>query len=290
MRGRALPIVSVLAGALLLFGVPAVRAEGLETLGGHCNDAPFDSDGGGISGCIELAAHYHDWVFGVGIVGVEPEQKNGKSDKLDAKGRLVGWVGQDRMWGDFDYNIGVHGGIEGGAADDLAIDLRDFFHDLFGAGKKDLESNNDTQAIAGASGWIRTQYSFGDGAGWGLNLQPYAHAALGNDVVEGGAGLMLALQPGGDTRPMALLLPKNQAYAPTFGGDGIGIFAGVRGVAYDGLYEDDTEHFIAEAGVKAQATLFHRVVIGAAGSCTNKPYDGAPDNDCKAYFQLGGLF
>jgi hypothetical protein len=121
-------------------------------------------------------------------------------------------------------------------------------------------------------------------------VHPYAHAALGLDVGEGGGGVMLALQPPGESRAMALLLPKNGAYAPTFGCDGIAIFGGVRGVAWDGLYEDLAKHFIAEVGAKAQATLFEFVVVGVAGSCTNKAYDGAPSADCKMYVQLGGLF
>lgn len=61
-------------------------------------------------------------------------------------------------------------------------------------------------------------------------------------------------------------------------------------MALETLYGDDQEAFIAEAGVTAQATFFDFAVVGLSASCTNKPYQGAPNADCKATFQLGGQF
>jgi hypothetical protein len=85
-------------------------------------------------------------------------------------------------------------------------------------------------------------------------------------------------------------MPKNGAYAPTFGGDGIGIFAGVRGVALETLYDDHTNPVIAEAGVMGQMTFWDFAVVGISASCTTEPYDGADKADCKATLQMGALF
>ncbi len=154
------------------------------------------------------------------------------------------------------------GGIYGGAADDLAEDIRDALHDLFGYGYKNLQSTTDTTFYGGVAGWARTEYALGDGGAWAGTLSPYVHAALGNDTIEAGGGLLLALQPSGE-ESLALVLPKNGAYAPTFGGDGVGLFVGLRGVAHEILYDDHTSPFIAEAGVIAQATFWDFAVVGA---------------------------
>ena len=196
-------------------------------------------------------------------------------------------------WGDmggYDYAVSGRIGIEGGTADDIARSLKETIHDLFGAGNAKLVSENDTKFLGGVSGWVRTEYDLGGPGPWAMSLDPYAHAALGLDSVEVGAGLMLVFQPPAETRGLAPLMPKTGAYAPAFGGDGFGIFAGVRGVAYEGLYEDLAEPFLAEAGITAQVTLWDFAVIGAAASCTTPPYETTKDPDCKVNFQMGGLF
>jgi hypothetical protein len=175
-------------------------------------------------------------------------------------------------------------------ADDLGIDLKDFFHNSFGFGNRTSKSQNGTKFIAGASGWARTELGRSDFGSWTGKVLPYGHGAVGLDTVEAGVGLMLALQPPDETTNLALLLPKNGAYAPVFGGDGIGIFGGVRAIAYEGLYEGHAEHFMAEAGAVAQATFFDFLRVGTSGSCTTPAYDTTDKADCKLSFQMGGLF
>ncbi len=277
-------------GAATMVLGSAAFAQSLETRGGYCNDNYFGSDGAGISACLELAARYGADTVGVGLVGATPEQKgNAKSDPLDSLAKLGGWYARDLQYGSWDYQLSGRAGIYGGAADDLAEDIRDALHDLFGYGYKDLQSTTDTTFYGGVAGWARTEYALGDGGAWAGTLSPYVHAALGNDTIEAGGGLLLALQPSGE-ESLALLLPKNGAYAPTFGGDGVGLFVGLRGVAHEILYDDHTSPFIAEAGVIAQATFWDFAVVGASASCTTEPYDGADKADCKATLQMGGLF
>jgi hypothetical protein len=68
------------------------------------------------------------------------------------------------------------------------------------------------------------------------------------------------------------------------------LFGGVRGVAYEGLYEELANPFIAGAGVGAQTTLWDFWRVGAAASCTTEPYEAAGKPDCQLSFQMGGLF
>ncbi len=291
MRTGIRSIISTLTFAGALLASPSVSLpHDIETLGSHCNDAPFDSDGGGISACIELAIRYDDAIAGIGIFGVTPEQKSNDDDPLEEKARIVAWLGREMSGTGYEYAFAGRAGIEGGAADDVAIAFKEQVHEALGFGNRTLVSRNDTAPIAGVSGWMRTDYEIAGAGTWGLDLAPYGHGAVGLDTVEAGTGLMLALQPRSESKGLALLLSKTGAYAPVYGGDGIGIFAGVRAVAYEGFYEKLANPFIVEAGITAQATLFDFVRVGASASCTNPPYEGANRPDCKMNFQLGGLF
>ena len=276
--------------ALAGFSSGALSQE-IETRGAYCNDNYFNSDGAGISACMEFALKYNEDTVGVGLVGATPEQRgNVKSDPLDSLGRITAWYGREFEAAAFRYGLTARAGIEGGAADDVALALRDGLHGLFGAGAKNIDSTRPTTFIGGASGWARTEYSVSDSGAWSSALTPYGHAAIGNDTIEGGGGILLSLQPSDEAQGLALLLPKNGAYAPTFGGDGIGIFGGVRAVAIETLYEDHANNFLAEAGITGQATLWDFAVVGLSASCTTEAYDGADKPDCKATFQMGGLF
>jgi hypothetical protein len=278
------------AAVILLFGAAGALAQVLETRGGYCNDAYFDSDGAGISGCFEFGLRYGEDIVGIGLYGASAEQKGHvKTDPLESLARVNAWYAREFEMGDFDYALSGHAGVQGGPADDLAISLRDALHDVFGEGSKSLTSTEDATFIAGISGWGRRDMMLNDSGAWATTLSPYVHAALGNDTIEAGGGLLLALQPS-NVESLALLLPKTGAYAPTFGGDGIGVFADVRAVALESLYDDHANPFIAEAGVTAQATLWDFAVIGLSASCSTEPYDGAGKADCKATFQAGGLF
>jgi hypothetical protein len=275
---------------VLLASPSAGLTQDIETLGSHCNDAPFGSDGGGISACIELAIRYDDLIAGIGIFGVTPEQKNNDEDPLEEKARIVAWFGREMNGAEYDYAFAFRAGLEGGAADDIAIYSKELVHEAFGFGNRKLVSQNDTSPIAGVSGWMRTDYEIAGSGTWSMDLAPYGHGAVGLDTVEAGTGVMLMLQPRSESKGLALLLPKTGAYAPVYGGDGIGIFAGVRAVAHEGFYEKRANRLVAEAGITAQATLFEFVRVGVSTSCTNPPYEGANSPDCKLNFQLGGLF
>jgi len=284
-------IISTLTFVGALLAGPSVGLpQDIETLGSHCNDAPFGSDGGGISACIELAIRYDALVAGIGIFGVTPEQTNNNDDPLKEKARIVAWLGRELSGGGYDYAFAFHAGIEGGAADDIAIDLKEQVHEALGFGNRKLVSQNDTSPIAGVSGWMRTDYEIASPGTWRMDLAPYGHGAAGLDTVEAGTGVMLTLQPRSESKGLALLLPKTGAYAPVYGGDGIGIFAGVRAVAHEGFYEELANPLVAEAGITAQATLFDFARVGVSASCTNPPYEGTSSPDCKMNFQLGGLF
>ena len=284
------------AVSLLLAGISqaTLQAEGqsLETRGDHCNDTYFNSDGGGITGCINFALRLDDDVLGIGISGVEPEQFGSakKTDPLQSLSRIDAWYGRNFDTPMFDSFVAARAGIEGGIADDIGRALQESVHQLVGENNHRIPSTHDTTFLAGVSGWGRKNYRLSESQNWKSAVAPYGHGALGNDTIEAGAGLMLSLQPASEPEPLALLLPKTGSYAPAFGGDGIGVFAGVRAVALETLYGDDNTALIAEAGVMAQATFFDFAVVGVSASCTNKPYDGAPTADCKSTFQLGGLF
>jgi hypothetical protein len=279
------------AAMALLAGISTASAQDIETRGAYCNDNYFGSDGAGISGCIGLALHWDVNTVGIGIVGATPEQKgNVSGDPLQSLARATGFYSREFEQDQIRYAITAHAGVEGEAADDLAVDIRDGLHGLFGFGTKNITSTKDTTFIGGVSGWVRTEWAESDSGTWRSGLSPYAHAALGNDVIEGGAGLLLAIQPSDETAPLALVLPQSGAYAPTFGGDGVGLFAGARAIAIDTLYDDRASHLIAEAGITGQVTLWDFAVVGGWASCTTEPYDGAGKADCKAMMQMGARF
>lgn len=282
-------LLFILAGQLILAG-PAAAQE-IETRGGYCNDSYFNSDGGGISGCMEFAVRYDDMIGGIGLFGATPEYRGRTTnDPLEAVAKLNVWYGQEFEDDGLLYTLNARAGFQGGLADDLAIALQDSIHSAFGFGNTRVESTQSTSIVAGVSGSARRDYGISDTGSWGLNMTPYGHAAIGNDTIEAGAGFIVALQPTSETKGLALALPKNGAYAPTFGGDGIGIFGAVRFVAHESLYDDLAEPFVSEAGVTSQVTLWDFVVLGASASCTTMPYEGAGKADCKANLQMGGLF
>ena len=281
-----LPILSILA----IVPAPA-SAQEIETRGSYCNDNYYGSDGAGITACMEFALRFGTDVIGIGIFGVSPEQKGHvTSDPLHDLARIQAWYGREYETDGFQYLLTARTGIEGGLADEIAIGMRDAAHELFGAGSKSLESTKPTTFIGGFSGWGRTELALSQSEAVKTLFTPYVHGSVGNDVVEVGGGLMLALQPASEAEGLGLLMPKSGAYAPTFGGDGIGVFAGVRAVAHETFYDDRTNPFIAEAGITGQMTWWDFAVIGLSASCTTKPYEGAGTADCKATFQAGGLF
>jgi hypothetical protein len=293
-RHGRLPLwVTAVAACLLQASIVEAKDKDIETLGAHCNDAPFGSDGGGISGCIDLAARYRDWSAGLSLTGVTPEQKirgTFRNDPLEEKARFAAWVAKDWDWNSTEFGLSLRAGAEGGEADDVALAIKDQIHNWAGIGNRELYSHNSTEFIVGTSGWLRSEYELGGFKGWNVKALPYGHGTLGLDSVEAGGGLMLALQPAAELRNMALVLPKTAAYAVPFGGDGIAIFGGLRAVAHEGLYGKLANPIVAEAGITAQTTLFSHVRVGISASCTTQPYEGAHDPDCKMTFQLGGLF
>ncbi len=283
---------AVIALLVLTSGGSAVLAQDIETRGGHCNDTYFGSDGGGLTGCLEYALRFDRNVIGVGFFGAEPEQLgSGKTgDPLESLARINAWYGRAFDTPEVDYFLSARAGIEGGLADDIGRELQAVIHSLIGENNRDTRSTHDTRLLAGVSGWARKDFTLSESESWRAAVVPYGHAALGNDTIEAGGGVMLALQPADAANPLALLLPKTGAHAPTFGGDGIGVFAGARAVALETLYDGKEETLVAEVGVTAQATFYDFAVIGLSASCTNVPYKGAPNADCKATFQMGGQF
>ena len=119
-----------LLAVVLLIGVPAVQAQQIETRGGSCNDAPFGSDGGGITACMDYALRYDDMMAGIGIFGVTKDAKKAGKDPLEAKGRIMSWVGRQGDMGGDDYAVSGRIGIEGGTADSPIRELRKEVRDL----------------------------------------------------------------------------------------------------------------------------------------------------------------
>jgi hypothetical protein len=254
------------------------------------NDTFFDSDGSGVTGSLELAARIDAWRTGIGLYVATPEllkEKRPNDDPLAEISRLTLWVGRNFQWlPEMDVHIGGRLGAEGGKVDDLGFGMQDLAHEVIDKGSRDLESTTGTTALVGVSGWTRFR-------GWDratgnarFSLFPYGHASLGNDTVEAGCGLMLSVQPDYETEPPWLMLPKNGSYAPMFGGDGVSIYAGGRGVAHESLYDDLREPWVGEFGIVGQKTVYGAWKIGAGASCTTKPYKGAVSNDCKVDLRL----
>lgn len=262
----------------------------VEIMGIFGNDSLFDSDGSGVTGSFELVSKIDQWRVGGGIYVVTPElmkEKRPNDDPLAELSRLTCWIGKTSTWRDqTEIHFSGRVGIEGGVADDIGFHLQDVAHDLINKGSRDLTSTNETKGIAGISGWLRTTLVFGRLGASVFNLTPYAHASLGSDTVEGGGGVIVAIQPKREAAPLPLWLPKNGSYAPDFGGDGIGLFAGCRGVAHESFYDGLQNPFVGEVGLIGQATLFNSLSLGVGGSCTTEPYEGSIGSECKTDLRL----
>lgn len=295
-RCAALCAALALGALVALPGNPA-KAQDIrlvESYGAYCNDVYFGSDGGGIGGCIDLAALLsNDLYFAVGAFQAGPESKSSAKfarDPLNDRGRLVARVGKLLRTSLFDATATVRVGGEGGFVDDFTHDVRKGLHDIFGSNTRAQRGNHGLNVIIGASGHAWSTFDLGSTAGTKVALRPYLHASAGTDNVEGGGGVMLSFQPSYAGRPLPLMEPQSGAYAPFFGDDGLGLFIAARGVAHDSLYASRTKHFLGEAGLVGQLTVADIVRGTVLASCTTKPYDGALDPDCKATLRIGILY
>ena len=265
-----------------------------ESYGAYCNDVYFGSDGGGIGGCIDLAAILsNDYYFALGAYQAGPESKSAAEfarDPLNDRGRLVLRVGKVIRMGSFDATATLRLGGEGGFVDDFTHDVRKALHDIYGSNTRAQRGNHGLNGIIGASGHVWSNFELGNTGGTKAVLTPYVHASAGTDNVEGGGGVLLGLQPGYANQPLPFMEPQAGTYAPFFGDDGFGIFVAARGVAFDTLYASRAKHVLGEAGVVGQFTVSNTVRGTALASCTTKPYDGALDPDCKATLRIGILY
>ena len=287
-------ICCLLPAATILTSTGAIFAgePGAEVVISHCNDALYQSDGGGVSACIEGAARFNGWRGGYGLYGATPEFKNGRvtGDNLKEVAVFTVGVGKLQQISDGELFIQGHLGLEGGIVDDLGKKLLTAVHSVFGVGVPALTTSKKTKVNFGVSGWARSN-------GWNLKqnnvtakLQPYLHGSLGLDTLEGGGGLLIAFQPASANKNMALLLPKNGSYLTNFGGDGFGVFAAGRLVARETLYKKLAKPFLLETGLTSQYTINSSYKLGWTTSCTTKPYKGAPKADCKGEIRLGYVF
>ena len=255
----------------------------------HCNDVLFNSDGGGVTACVEASYRYNEWQFGYGLYGATAERIGGGTpgDNLRDLARFTVGLGQlkQKSWGD--YALQGHVGLEGGIIDKWSKKLQKATHKIFGAGYHAPISTKKTTFVGGVSGWARADgLQFKDNR-LALKFQPYSHAALGLDTIEAGVGFLIAFQPLSATQNMALQMPKNGAYLAPIGGDGIGMFAAARVVARETLYSGLRKPAILEFGTVTQYTAFDMVKLGWSASCTTKPYKGAPKADCKTEIRIG---
>lgn len=293
----------VLRGLMLAltiaFILPALqtRAQDLklvESYGAYCNDVYFGSDGGGIGGCIDLAALLsNDMYFALGAYQSGPESKSSAKyaqDPLNDRGRLVARIGKIFHLDGFSATTTLRLGGQGGFVDDLTHDVRKSLHDIFGSNTRAQRGNHGLTGIIGASGHAWSNFDLGNSMGTKAVLTPYLHASAGTDNVEGGGGLLLGFQPSYASRPLPLMEPQSGAYAPFFGDDGLGLFVAARGVAHDSFYVSRTKHFLGEVGIVGQFTVVDTVRGTVLASCTNKPYSGALDPDCKATVRIGILY
>ncbi len=275
---------------LSLFCSSATAYADIETMGVFDNDTFFDSDGSGVSGSLELAAKIDEWRTGVGLYVATPEllkEKRPNDDPLAEISRLNLWIGKRFFWlPEVETLLSGRIGLEGGKIDDLGFAMQDLAHEMIDKGSRDLESTTGTTGLIGVSGWVRTRWWDWASGNARFSLVPYGHASLGNDTVEGGCGLMLSVQPDYETDLPWIMLPKNGSYAPMFGGDGVGIYAGGRGIAHESLYGDLHESWIGEVGIFGQKTIYGSLKLGAGASCTTKPYEGAIGNDCKVDLRI----
>jgi hypothetical protein len=236
----------------------------------------------------------NNWRFGLGGYLVTPEMHGSKApndDPVVEFGRLNMWIGKTIKWREAtQFHLSGRLGMEGGVIDDIGFELMDAVHDLSGKQTIDLESQNETQGIVGAAIWTQTKLAHWHMASALCRLTPYGHASLGTDTIEGGGGLKVEMLYNRGNESLPLQLPINGSYPPAFGGDGIGLYAGGRGVVHETLYDGKQTPFIGEIGVVGQATLFRRLGMGVAISCTNKPYDGAVSSDCKSVFRVSYIW
>lgn len=295
----SLALRGLLLALTIAFIVPAfqTRAQDIklvESYGAYCNDVYFGSDGGGIGGCIDLAALLsNDVYFALGAYQSGPESKSAAKyarDPLNDRGRLVFRAGKIFHLDAFSATATVRFGGQGGFVDDITHDVREGLHDIFGSNTRAQRGNHGLIGIVGASGHVWHNFDLGSSMGTKAVLTPYVHASAGTDNVEGGGGVLLGFQPSYANKPLPLMEPQSGAYAPFFGDDGFGLFVAARGVAHDSFYANRTKHFLGEAGFVGQFTVVDTVRGTVLASCTNKPYSGALDPDCKATVRIGILY
>ncbi len=285
-------VLAVTAAAALPASANTLRL--LETYGAYCNDVYFGSDGGGIGGCIDVAALLSNDVYAaLGAYQAGPESKSSAKfarDPLNDRGKLVARIGKLIELGVFEATATVRFGAHGGFVDDFTHDVRKALHDIFGSNTRAQRGNHGLKGIIGASGHIWDHLELRRVAGAKATLTPYMHGSLGTDNVEFGGGVMLGLQPTYANRTVALMEPQSGAYAPFFGDDGVGLFVAMRAVAHDSLYASRAKQVLGEAGFVAQFTVADVMRATVLASCTTKPYDGALDPDCKATVRVGILW
>ena len=269
------------------------------------NDVVFNSDGGGVTYEIAAAIRKGTLVGGAGLVAVSPDLRSdidpALADPLRDKGRLVGWLGTHRRGPTLrlshegavhtDWSLSARIGMEGGRIDRLTADVQDAFHDLTGTPNRPRPMiDRPERLIGGVSGHARARFdihrssmrrSFDR-----LSASPYVHGSLGNDTAQLGVGMLLSVQAADAREGIALPLPVEGAYAPVFGGDGLGAFLATRFVEHETLYGGRASGFAVEGGLVGQVSV-GRFSLGAVASCLSLPYQGAAAPDCVGRVRLG---
>jgi hypothetical protein len=254
------------------------------------NDTYFSSDGSGITGSLELGMVIDQWHSGLGFFVASPEvlkDKRPNNDPLPSLGRMNIWLGKNLNISSItQINVSGRVGLEGGTIDDIGFKVQNALHSIVNQGSRHLVSTKEMRALTGISSWIRSQWASWKIKNSSIQVTPYTHASLGNDTIEAGAGLMLALQAAGEPTPLFLSLPKNGSYAPSGGGEGIGLFIGARKVYHESLFDNLHRPSVTEAGLVWQKNIFSSTQVSSGVSCTSKAYDGAVGTDCKADLRL----
>lgn len=269
------------------------------------NDVPFNSDGGGVTYELAAAVRKGSIVGGVGLIAVSPDLRTDRApelfDPLRDKGRLVGWLGTHRQGPTLrlgthetvhtDWSVSARVGAEGGRIDELAQRVQEAFHELTGTPNRPRPLvDRPERVIGGISGHARARFdvhqasirrSFDR-----LSVSPYVHGSIGNDTTQAGLGVLLSVQPSTAREGLALPLPEEGAYAPIFGGDGLGAFLSTRFVQHETLYGGAAAGFAVEGGLVGQVS-YGRFSVGAVASCVSAPYEGAPGPDCTARVRAG---
>jgi len=280
-------LISIVLAVLSASIATATMAESMVAYG---NDTYFSSDGSGITGSLELAAKIDQRYFGLGFLVATPEvleKKRPNNDPLPSMSRMNILLGKGiKLSVASEVNFTGRVGLEGGAVDDVGFAAQNLFHSIIGQGSRNLISTKDIRGLVGVSSWVRVLWaSLGIGSR-SVKIVPYGHTSLGNDTVEIGGGLMVAIQPLGESALPLLLLPKNGSYTPVFGGEGLGVFVGARRVAYESLFDDLHKPVVAEIGIVWQKDIYRSIKISGGVSCSSTPYDGAVGTDCKADMRL----